>query len=338
MNKQADMESKLTLGNAANTALNPLAGMPGFGPLYYPGAKSDEGGIKPTLFHALALLATYGGGAYLARNLVYKSKIKGKSDIDRKKIASYINAEMPLVSPEPIRNPKKEIKEEMEGTEKLAMDKQAGLGNDLMATLIPVVALVGGFAGGTALADSSYRKQEKENDMMEEAQLKDTLDKLNYNKLKAVRNPAPAIEKTAGVTDAEAKARAEEYVNKSKGPHNIPGFMLALLGLTTGTVALGSAYFSKKYFDDLDENRAKIKALQKALQQKATVEAEQAPVVIPQMPSSVEKTLDASAGSPSAASSYASVDSPVRKKTLPRLPPPSMDVTDPSMRQLMIGG
>jgi hypothetical protein len=343
-NKKPEVEpnvhNKLTVGNALNTALNPLAGQAGFGQMYYPG--SDKSGIKPTLFHALALLSTYGAGAYLMRGIAHKSKVKSKTDETKKRIASYVNAEMPIVSPDPVRNPVQEGKEEMLGTQKMAMDKSATVGTDLVSALIPVVALVGGFAGGTALADKYYGKKEQQAADKENVDLKDKLDKLNYEKLMAVRNPQPKIDKTAEEKPKPRSQRtAEAWADNQESGKTLPGLVLALAGLGVGGITLGSAYFSKKYFDDRDESRERLKAVEKVLAQRAAVESEQAPVVIPQIPEKYESALNVggSTGSPSKVSSYSSVDSPGRKKPLPKLPAPSMDVTDPSMRQLMsIGG
>jgi uncharacterized membrane protein YebE (DUF533 family) len=350
-----DIELKPSFTNIANLMVNPFAGY--VGPLYAP----FENAVANRMLQAVALLATYGGAAYAIRRLnsLYEKNIK--SNTDKKKIASYLAAQLPIVSPDPIRDINTEKKEYMLGTEKLAMlNKKAE--REWLDLALPIAALSAGIAGGYMFYDKYNKQQATETLDDEILRLKDELDKVNYKKLQLLRGikSPESIKREEAVSDADIltksasprfsrnssnrimdiasklKSKAEAIFNvqqaQSREGKDLLGLAKAILGLAAVGSFAGAAFFAKKYMDERDENRVRLDAVESALRANAQLDSSAAPIVIPHIPRSVDQSLD-SDFRPNVNASSNKVKK-VIDNTLPVLPPINVDVTDPIMSKL----
>lgn len=220
--------------------------------------------------------ALFSGGAALGLGALIKyiSSKRQNEEFDKKQkeaVESKLNGIIPFTEPDSsLKDTKK--REERRTRE---LEKNANALTDAFTSatlgLIPIAAAAGGvYAGARAVNDSV--KEDRETALKKEiAQLQNKLDKL-YNDRIVLNEKRKELRKAAGLGDLVDKAGGflndlSDTVFGRENPDSpkrgMASTILSLPFLTAGTVGLLGTYAAKRYFDNRDADRAKLKMLER---------------------------------------------------------------------------
>ena len=314
MNKQAgETTYEARPGAVVNTMLNPIAGR--LGDRYVPKWFQPSGGTtsgEPTagdklLFSVLALAGTYGTATAMGRLISSRLTKDTYENKFKRQMASYLNAQMPIVSPEPMLNrhtlaenekekylgvpetPEEGLKPEF--MKKLSSDSF----NEMWSMVIPALAIAGGSYAAFKVVDhldANRRLKELDTETDKE---RARLDKLNYQYMIDARNPnkSPMVEKMSMEKEGAWYDPSSYSIPTSAGEalgtlppapagdQTLGGGAKALMLLVAATAFGVGTIASKNYFDSRDVNRERLKIMRDTM--RGVASADNPPVIMPIM-------------------------------------------------------
>ena len=274
-----------------NTFVNPLTTAT-WTPDWFKPLSSKYPEQNAVLFHAAALLATYGAlgyGVRAAKSLMPDNEYRQKI---QKAIKSNVDADTPLLNPDPDINDD----ESLPGIyEKTAGDNTVDVTRDVVEAVgdmyptalnmgglfIPALAAYTAYMYGHKKGDEYFDNQALERNEKIINKLENIYEKANMQRLLAAKGKTPAeiteletsmtpIYKTAASETAELASSTLPNMTPDisssdpivKGAKLIG--MLGILGL--GGVSYASYKLAQEYLDDQDPEKRKAKAIKKALE------------------------------------------------------------------------
>ena len=304
MNKQADTTYKAEPGAVINTMLNPLAGRPGLGQRYVPKWFQPSGGTtsgEPTagdklLFSVLALAGTYGTATAVGRLISSRLEKGTYEDKFKKQMSSYLNAQMPVISPDPLVGGDFNKEEELEqlgvaktpeeGLNAAFIPKKAAdkFFDEKWSMVVPALAIAGSAYAAYRMVDHLNSKQRVDDLADETKKEKDRLDRLNYLYMMQARNPqGELVQKMSSEISKEGSLASSIYGTSptTTSDQTWSGGAKALALLVAATSFGVGAIASKNYFDSKDVNRERLKIMRDTM--RGVASSENPPVVMPIM-------------------------------------------------------
>jgi len=289
-------------GKIINTFLNPLGGGNTWTPKWFTPLGDSNPGANATLFHAAAILATYGGLGYGSRIVQEMYRDKGAENKIKRAIKSNVDSSDSLFNPDPDVMDE----EDLDTSKNPFLQKNAGwFGAPTTAPglvkassmFLPALAAYTAYMYGNKKADESYDEDARVRNERTIKKLENLYQKANYERLlsskgltpkevgdqsaqlmnlgkekpaadKAKKKPAgslgTALEKQAGWPTTD---NIREYLNiptDSDSSAFDPLWALAVLGL--GGIGYGSYKVSKNYLEDQDPEMRRAKMIKKELE------------------------------------------------------------------------
>lgn len=289
--------SSSSAGAILNTLINPFAAV-GPGEYYLPESISSPGKHgreapllpftgNPTydkiLFHGAAVGLTAFSLMALARLAVHSRKRDEEDRLRRENLREQIAARAPVFSPDP---GVADITEE-EKQRELGIPKQAVGGLEpWLKVLVPLTLMAGGSYLGYAGMDKYLERRDRRRVQREVAELRNQLDRVNYERLMGARNLDPYADEEAAPASLPKEAQTpggESYIDTAK----------AFLALLFASTAVTSGIMVKRYFDETSGPRREARIFNRALQQLSAEEQAKAPVGVMPLPEEVRQRLNA---------------------------------------------